>query len=63
FESKRVKRLAKLNLKSLAFGAALQLPFPPVTFVRNNIAVPGLLKVGFLPKNFLDHTDWYPPEK
>jgi len=61
FEENRIKRLAKLNLKSFAFGAALQLPFTPITFVRNNIAVPGLFAINYLPTTFLDHTDWYPP--
>ena len=38
-------------------GTLLQIPYSPVTFVRDNIALPLVFK----PASFLEHTKFYPP--
>jgi hypothetical protein len=58
FEKRRAPRCAKLTIKAGVLGGLLQIAFPPVTFVRDNIAIPL-----YSPKSFLEHTDWVPPPR
>lgn len=51
YEGERVKRALPLTLRSWAFGAALQLPWPPVTAARD-----AFISKGFRPGHFMDHT-------
>lgn len=57
FEKERGRRVSYLTLKSFVFGFLLQLPFAPVTFVRDNLALPLVFK----PRSFLAHTKFDPP--
>lgn len=57
YEKERGPRVAYLTLKSGVFGILLQIPFLPVTFVRDNLALPLVFK----PKSFLSHTKWCGP--
>jgi 2-polyprenyl-6-methoxyphenol hydroxylase-like FAD-dependent oxidoreductase len=57
YEKERGPRVAYLTLKSGIFGILLQIPFLPVTFVRDNLALPLVFK----PKSFLSHTKFEAP--
>lgn len=57
YEKERGPRVAYLTLKSGVFGILLQIPFFPVTFVRDNLALP----IVFKPKSFLSHTKFEAP--
>ena len=58
YEKERGRRVTYLTLKSFAFGFLLQLPFAPVTFVRDNLALPLVFK----PRSFLSHTKFEAPD-
>ncbi len=58
YEKERGKRVAYLTLKSFVFGFLLQIPFAPVTFVRDNLALPLVFK----PATFLAHTKFVAPD-
>jgi 2-polyprenyl-6-methoxyphenol hydroxylase-like FAD-dependent oxidoreductase len=51
YEQERWRRCLPLAVRAWAFGAALQLPFPPVNAVRD-----AFIEKGFSPAHFLDHT-------
>lgn len=51
YEAERRARCLPLTLKSWAFGAALQLPYPPVLAARD-----AFMAKAFSPKHFLSHT-------
>lgn len=57
YEKERGPRVAYLTVKSGIFGFLLQLPWAPVTFVRDNLALP----IVFKPKSFLSHTKFEAP--
>jgi hypothetical protein len=50
YERERLARCLPLTVRSFAFGAALQLPYPPVVAVRD-----AFVKTLFSPSHFLDH--------
>jgi 2-polyprenyl-6-methoxyphenol hydroxylase-like FAD-dependent oxidoreductase len=50
-EEERAARCLPLTVRSWAFGAALQLPFPPVLAARDFV-----MEKLFSPSHFLDHT-------
>ncbi|KAG6547622.1 hypothetical protein Mapa_011071 [Marchantia paleacea] len=52
YAAERHHRTFPLTLKSFVFGALLQIGFAPVCFVRDNIAVPKIVR----PSSFLSHT-------
>lgn len=58
YEKERGRRVTYLTLKSFVFGFLLQLPFAPVTFVRDNLALPLVFK----PRSFLSHTKFVTPD-
>ena len=58
YEKERGRRVTYLTLKSFVFGFLLQLPFAPVTFVRDNLALPLVFK----PRKFLSHTKFDAPD-
>ncbi|KAI8474171.1 MAG: hypothetical protein J3K34DRAFT_518475 [Monoraphidium minutum] len=51
YEDQRWRRALPLTVRSWAFGAALQLPFPPVLAARD-----AFMARAFSPAHFLDHT-------
>lgn len=51
YERERLARTTPLTLRSAAVGFALQLPFPPVVALRDNV-----IERVFNPTGFLDHT-------
>lgn len=51
YESERWRRCLPLTVRAWAFGAALQLPWPPVTAARD-----AFISRAFSPAHFLDHT-------
>ena len=57
YEKERGHRVTYLTLKSYVFGFLLQLPYAPVTFVRDNLALPLVFK----PRSFLAHTKFEAP--
>ncbi|KAF6258828.1 hypothetical protein COO60DRAFT_1638915 [Scenedesmus sp. NREL 46B-D3] len=52
-EAERAARCLPLTVRSWAFGAALQLPFPPVLAARDFV-----MERLFSPSHFLDHTQY-----
>jgi hypothetical protein len=52
-EEERAARCLPLTVRSWAFGAALQLPFPPVLAARDFV-----MEKLFSPSHFLDHTQY-----
>jgi len=58
YEKERGARVAYLTVKSGIFGLLLQIPFAPVTFVRDNLALPLVFK----PRSFLSHTKFEAPD-
>lgn len=54
YAAERQQRTFPLALKSFVFGALLQIGFAPVCFVRDNIAVPKIVR----PSSFLSHTQY-----
>lgn len=57
YEKERGRRITYLTLKSFIFGFLLQIPYSPVTFVRDNLALPLVFK----PRSFLSHTKFEAP--
>eukprot|EP00884_Botryococcus_braunii_P021777 jgi/Botrbrau1/8283/Bobra.0251s0012.1 len=53
YELEREQRVYPLQVRSYAYGAALQLPFLPVVAARNLVA-----PLVFRPKEFLSHTEY-----
>jgi 2-polyprenyl-6-methoxyphenol hydroxylase-like FAD-dependent oxidoreductase len=53
YEGERWRRCLPLTVRAWAFGAALQLPFPPVNAARD-----AFIERAFSPAHFLDHTTY-----
>lgn len=51
FDKERIWRTAPLTVRSYAMGAALQIPYAPICFLRDKVALPIVLKTD----HFLDH--------
>eukprot|EP00850_Spirogloea_muscicola_P005762 SM000026S09011 [mRNA] locus=s26:1030236:1036628:- [translate_table: standard] len=52
YEKERLRRCAVLTLRANAMGRLLQLPYVPVCYIRDNLAIPRVFPVA----HFLDHT-------
>jgi 2-polyprenyl-6-methoxyphenol hydroxylase-like FAD-dependent oxidoreductase len=55
YESGRSRRCFPITARSYAMGAAMQIPFPPVTLARD-LVVSSRVADGLLIGHFLDHT-------